>query len=459
MLNTRKHRLIIFIIVTVLATCCSADVNHCSKPESANEPECLDTANKYTVIRDDEKGWIACLVDSIYVYGENIVRKLVGVPPQMNESKKSKRPAKDDPYGFDGERVPTLDELKLHARKMATSFFKGMDNKVDDITMEKLFGVEILNKEDLEGIPEGGVVYEYPPLFRHMPKNVDDVTYVETEPGKRHKVIALSTNPPIFEVPDFISEEDCDHIVEMSEKKGLIESRVFTKKDEAENNQNTAVERRSSSTYLTPYGGDIESEFMETIYKRISKLLNIPVEVIRWSEPQAIGRYVPGGFYHAHLDSTDAENNLPCCFQTSCESKDGNKFSANRDCCRICRYATVLYYLSDVEEGGETAFPFADTTFREMLEIDDSHSWKNLTEYCHDSPVVVKPKKGKAVFWYNHTLDKNGYIASVDKRSYHGGCDVIKGTKWIATNWISTPKYNKRYLPSKFKKFYTDESD
>ena len=26
----------------------------------------------------------------------------------------------------------------------------------------------------------------------------------------------------------------------------------------------------------------------------------------------------------------------------------------------ICRYITILYYLNDVEEGGETAFPVAD---------------------------------------------------------------------------------------------------
>ena len=37
---------------------------------------------------------------------------------------------------------------------------------------------------------------------------------------------------------------------------------------------------------------------------------------------------------------------------------------ANSDCnatlALLCRYITVLYFLNDVEEGGETAFPVAD---------------------------------------------------------------------------------------------------
>lgn len=34
----------------------------------------------------------------------------------------------------------------------------------------------------------------------------------------------------------------------------------------------------------------------------------------------------------------------------------------------LCRYLTVLYFLNDVEEGGETAFPVADNeTFDEEV--------------------------------------------------------------------------------------------
>ena len=51
----------------------------------------------------------------------------------------------------------------------------------------------------------------------------------------------------------------------------------------------------------------------------------------------------------------------------------------------------------------------------------------------------MKPKKGRAVLWYNHFLDPTTeWTGAVDRNSLHGGCAVHKGTKWIANNWINT---------------------
>lgn len=62
----------------------------------------------------------------------------------------------------------------------------------------------------------------------------------------------------------------------------------------------------------------------------------------------------------------------------------------------------------------------------------------NLAKNCHKANVVVKPEKGKAVLWYNHRVDNNtGWMGQLDQYSFHGGCDVRRGTKWIANNWIS----------------------
>ena len=69
------------------------------------------------------------------------------------------------------------------------------------------------------------------------------------------------------------------------------------------------------------------------------------------------------------------------------------------------RIATILTYLADVEEGGETFFPRIN--------------------------VEVRPSKGDAVMFWNTTPDH-----LEDDMALHGSKPVIKGTKWSMTRWI-----------------------
>ena len=42
--------------------------------------------------------------------------------------------------------------------------------------------------------------------------------------------------------------------------------------------------------------------------------------------------------------------------------------------------------------------------------------------------------------WYNNFIDPHsGLLGSVDRFTYHCGCEVIKGEKWIANNWRTAP--------------------
>ena len=51
--------------------------------------------------------------------------------------------------------------------------------------------------------------------------------------------------------------------------------------------------------------------------------------------------------------------------------------------------------------------------------------------------------------WYNHLLDSdNEWIGERDAYSLHGGCDVKRGSKWIANLWIPAPHKNNKDLPS-----------
>lgn len=73
----------------------------------------------------------------------------------------------------------------------------------------------------------------------------------------------------------------------------------------------------------------------------------------------------------------------------------------------------------------------------------------NLSVNCHLANLVLPPKKGTAIMWYNNFIDPDsGLLGSVDRYSLHGGCDVIKGEKWIANNWLTAPTKYSRHIRS-----------
>lgn len=80
------------------------------------------------------------------------------------------------------------------------------------------------------------------------------------------------------------------------------------------------------------------------------------------------------------------------------------------------RYATMLFYLNDDMIGGETTFP-------RWL-----HSEKS------NGPLTIKPKKGKAILFYNMLPDGN-----FDERSLHAALKVIKGEKYLMNLWLWDP--------------------
>ena len=143
------------------------------------------------------------------------------------------------------------------------------------------------------------------------------------------------------------------------------------------------------------------------------------------SEPLQVLEYHPGGHYHTHHDSP-----MPP------------------------RYLTFLYYLTDVQAGGETSFPLADMDF-EHWEEGHPKGWRTIrrgpedkwnlsyVHNCHRS-VFVPPKKGRALLFYSH-LDAWCWegqqwgckLGELDRYALHGGCDVLKGVKFAANNWIN----------------------
>lgn len=81
------------------------------------------------------------------------------------------------------------------------------------------------------------------------------------------------------------------------------------------------------------------------------------------------------------------------------------------------RYSTLLMYLNDPQEGGETTFP----------------RWSNAETF---KELGVKPTIGKAVLFYSQLPDGN-----LDDKSQHAAKPVKVGEKWMVNLWFRNPVY------------------
>lgn len=138
----------------------------------------------------------------------------------------------------------------------------------------------------------------------------------------------LSWHPRAVLFPAFLTDEECDYVVRLAEAH-LTKSALALRAGESA--QGTAEIRTSDGVFLYP-GNDPEG-VLDKIERRIAEALLIPVEHF---EGFNVLRYQLGQHYYSHMDSFDP--------------KDFGPQPTNR-------LATVLLYLSDVEEGGETVLP------------------------------------------------------------------------------------------------------
>ena len=161
--------------------------------------------------------------------------------------------------------------------------------------------------------------------------------------------------------------------------------------------------RTSQSTFLAAHDDDILKE----IEHRTASLTRIPrshqeyVQVLRYGTTEK---------YDAHHDYFD-----PASYQSDPNTLKLIEHGKKN------RYATVFWYLTDVNEGGHTIFPRAYG-----LPPVQSHS--DCTK-----GLKVKPEKGKVIIFYS--LDASGRM---DPLSLHGACPVIgeDDVKWAANKWI-----------------------
>ena len=200
-------------------------------------------------------------------------------------------------------------------------------------------------------------------------------------------VMMHSADPILYVVNEFLSNDECDAFIEASKGK-LKPSTVISP------GKHIQHESRTSENCWIEHDAN---EIVHEVSKRFSILVQMP---IRNAEQYQLVYYKKGTEYKPHYDSFDYETD------------DGKKnWEPGGQ-----RMITVIAYLNDVEEGGETGFP--------ELGID------------------IPPKKGDAVVFHNTLPIDADTRPKIHPRSLHGGMPVLKGEKWMVNLWF---RENLRY--------------
>ncbi|XP_059292997.1 probable prolyl 4-hydroxylase 10 [Lycium ferocissimum] len=220
----------------------------------------------------------------------------------------------------------------------------------------------------------------------------------DDDDGKKDQwVEVISLEPRAYVYHNFLSKEECEYLISLA-KPHMQKSSVV---DSATGKSMDSRVRTSSGTFLAR-GRD---KVIRDIEKRIADFTFIPAE---HGEGLQILHYEVGQKYEPHYDY----------FLDEFNTKNGGQ-----------RIATVLMYLSDVEEGGETVFPAAKGNYSAV-------PWWNELSECGKGGLSVKPKMGDALLFWSMKPD-----ATLDPSSLHGGCPVIKGNKWSSTKWMRVHEY------------------
>jgi len=207
--------------------------------------------------------------------------------------------------------------------------------------------------------------------------------------GKRYPMEVLSTDPYIVIFDNFVADDEGETLIKSITKwERSTDSGIMNEFGEA--GRVLSQGRTSSNGWCM---GDCERHpKVRRLLRRIEEVTGVPY---RNYESFQVLNYEVGQFYRTHHDYGKEDVHLAC----------------------GPRILTFFLYLSDVEEGGETAFPTLG--------------------------IRVKPKKGRALLWPS-TL--NSDPEAQDVRTMHEALPVIRGKKYAANSWIHLYDYMKPNL-------------
>mmetsp|Transcript_17814 Transcript_17814/g.25174 ORF Transcript_17814/g.25174 Transcript_17814/m.25174 type:complete len:544 (-) Transcript_17814:203-1834(-) len=230
--------------------------------------------------------------------------------------------------------------------------------------------------------------------------------FQDTQPFLNMTLKVLSCAPRVFEIKDFLSTAEVTHILNLANETEL--HRSLTGQQNTPAKQSTT--RTSSNTWL-----DRDTDpVIDVIYRRSADLLQIDESLLRARDPSEHNVDI-----HGNLNSIAESLQLV-------HYKDGQEYTSHHDFgtsdtnnkYQPTRFATLLLYLNEGMEGGETEFP----------------RWVNGQT---TRGLQVTPEVGKAVLFYSFLPDGN-----MDDLSHHAAKPVTDGEKYLMNLWIWDPYRN-----------------
>lgn len=234
-------------------------------------------------------------------------------------------------------------------------------------------------KEQLERVPEG--IEKVEAKVHRKPSRKREGIEKLQKPLFNIRPRILSQMPLIISFPKVFTAKYCDAVLESG--LGFKASAVWN----ATGGDSYFHEGRTSQTFSDQY------HKYDLIPHTCGKLLEgrRDKEDVTHMELVQFQRYNETQEYQPHYDYLNTPNNR------------GRLISNDR-------VASMIVYLNDDFEGGETSFPSLD--------------------------LKVPPKKGSVLYFrYDYTLPQ------VNELTLHAGMPVTKGTKYIATCWVRQKKY------------------
>jgi prolyl 4-hydroxylase len=229
-----------------------------------------------------------------------------------------------------------------------------------------------------------------PPLDRDPNRSVLNMT-----------LKVLSCAPRVFEIPNFLSQLEVNHIIELASGIQLKLSGT----GDIGSDSTDSVEMDEISGTRTSYNSWVpreKSPIVDAIYRRAADLMRIDERLLRArteEESSDLDGYTDPlceELQLVHYDKT----------QEYTEHHDFG-FSSIDDLYQGTRFGTLLLYLNSDVVGGETSFP----------------RWANAETF---DELKVTPEAGKAVLFYSQLPDGN-----LDDFSQHAAKPVISGEKWV----------------------------